>query len=1785
MSEVKDHLGARVDSWVELLRRRAEGQAERPAFSFVAGDGEIRDSVTYGAMDRRARALGAWLQERGLAGERILLLYPPGLDFVTAFFGCLYGGALAVPAYPPRLRRRDGRIEAIFADATPRAIFTVSGLYPRLATWLREQGLDGDLELLATDGVDAARADLWRDPGSRRETLAFLQYTSGSTSSPKGVMVSHGNLLANGGYIRFVEENSGECVGASWLPSFHDMGLIEGVLQPIYSGYPSYLMAPVSFLQNPILWLQTISRFGVTNSGGPNFAYELCLRRIGEEERRSLDLSTWRVAYNGAEPVRAVTMERFARAFEGSGFRWRSFYPVYGLAEATLLVSSGRNAATPLLLPVDGEALEGHWVEVAGPRVEEVRQLVGCGPVGGGFEVAVVDPESGKPSAADRVGEIWLSGPSVAQGYWNLPQETAQAFRARLPDSPERDFLRTGDLGFLRDGEIFITGRLKDLIIIRGRNVYPQDLELTAEGAHPAVRPGCCAAFAVREEGTEAVALACEIQPKGVDPRAVAESLRQAVAAAHEVSPVGILLLEPGGLPKTSSGKVQRHAAARAYRHGGLPTVRQIVFGGAPGPARDVEPLAPEALQGLPPEEGRQLVSDHVGSLLASVLGIPAAAIEASSRLGSLGLDSLSAVDLKNAFEANFGAAPSLSFLLAEATPERLVEGALEALAEGSPGVPSAPAGGGAEEGEAGDSPSSGQRALWFLQRLAPSSSAFHIAAAARFTEAPDLPALGRALGSVVQRHEALRTVFEEGPQGPRRVVAPDGPAELLETPPETAAGDLEGELTRIAGRPFDLERGPLLRLAVLDRAAPAPVLLLVIHHLVADFWSLGLILEELGEAYRRELKGEPRRRGPGPSFRRFAGRQRAWLETPAAAAAEDYWRRRLEGAPAALDLPVDRERPQIQTFEGGVVRGRLGRGICQGLETLRRRQAWTPHCLLMTAFTALLQRLTGTADVVVGTPTSGRTDGHSRGVVGYLVNPVALRAAFSPAESFRQASQGTWERSLEAQEHQEYPFPRLVERLQPHRDAARSPVFQVFFVHQRARLPGVGDLAAFALGAPGGLLEAGPLSLESLPWTLPSGQFELMLMAGEAGGRQHLALHFNRDLFDPSTAHRLLGHYRILLAAAVEDPDRAVADLPLLSRGEREELLRQWNPLPGPVPAEPLHQRVFSQAARTPAAPALVVGGETWSYGELESRARRLARYLRRMGVGPEVRVGIFCRRSAEMAVAVLGTLAAGGTYVPLDPAYPRERLAFMAEDGGLALLLTHGQVPELPARCPVVDVSRGVRRGEQTPPRTLAHPDPENLAYVLYTSGSTGRPKGVAIPHRAAAALVDWARRAFSPEELAGVLASTSICFDLSVFELFVPWSTGGTVVLARDALELPQLPAAERVRLINTVPSALGELLRLGALPRSLITVNLAGEPLLRPLADAAYALPSVSAVNNLYGPSEDTTYSTWARVPEGSAGAPTIGRPIRDTTAYVVDRRGGLQPVGVPGELLLGGHGLARGYLGRGGLTAETFVPDPFGAKPGGRLYRTGDLARFLPDGELELLGRRDHQVKLRGFRIELDEVSSALAEHPRVKEAVAVVREGTVGPRLVGYFSLTGDGAEAAEAAEATELRRFLEDRLPAFMVPGELVALERLPRTPNGKVDRRALPAPALSGGEAAEALAPRTALEEALAGIWASTLGRGAVGVDQDFFELGGHSLLATRLIAAVNRSFRVDLPISALFQAPTIAAFGRRLREQEAAPGRLEKIAGVLVRIQRMSPQEVEAALAAQRTVGASS
>jgi len=1038
---------------------------------------------------------------------------------------------------------------------------------------------------------------------------------------------------------------------------------------------------------------------------------------------------------------------------------------------------------------------------------------------------------------------------------------------------------------------------------------------------------------------------------------------------------------------------------------------------------------------------------------------------------------------------------------------------------------------------------SPGQEHLWFSHELAPESAAYNIPFCVRFKTRPDSRRLEHSFEVLLQRYPILRCTIASDSQGLKQRVGPM-PTRCLDIIDASGWSDeeLRQQVNACYRRPFNLSQDVGIRCTLFTGHIKGDVLLLSVHHIVFDAWSLGVLLSDLAILYDG---GEP---GALPaksaSYAEFVNWQRRMINSPKGKDAWNYWSSKLQNVLTPVLLPSDRPRPSTLTFRGTAHRFEIPAGIAAGLRQLSQAEGATPFAVLATAFHALLHRYTGAAEIPIGTPLAGRSQPEFEHAVGYFVNPIVLNTPISADTTFRQHLAAMRETIIAAQEHGDFPLIELVRRIRPERDKSRTPLFQVMLnLIKSTQIGAAGD----TLHADGNGSRLGSLEFEAFSLEQQTAQNDIDLMLWDTGSAMPASLICNSDLFDPDTAARLANHFLTLLTAAIETPDRRIADLPILTQDEQTTILTDWNATARAYPDTTIHQLIEEQVRRSPEADALVFEDRSMSYRELNYRANQLANYLRGKGVGPDTLVAVCLERSFEMVIALLGILKSGGAYVPVDPGYPASRQEYMIRDADAPVILTQAKfiaqlsktgshVLALDESWHLVATQPGENLGDWV--------GPDHLAYSIYTSGSTGQPKGALNTHRGVCNRLLWMQDEYQLTSTDCVLQKTPFSFDVSVWEFFWPLMTGARLVLAspdghKDPDYLVRLIQQTGVTTLHFVPSMLRIFLAAEGLGNctTLKRVICSGEALSHELQERFFEFLPVE-LHNLYGPTEaavDVTY--WACQRFSERKVVPIGRPVANTQVYVLDGNMQPVPVGVPGELYLGGVQVGRGYWRRPELTNERFIPDHFRA--GGVLYRTGDLVRWLRDGVLEYLGRLDQQVKVRGLRIELGEIESVIAEDPRIKQAVVIAREDVSGDqRLVAYVAVRN-----GERLQAADIRERLSSTLPEYMVPSDFVQLDSLPLSPNGKVDRKALPKPDCAAAVSRQLEPPQTEVQSAVASIWETVLRLPHVGPNDNFFDLGGHSLLAASVISRVRERYSISLPLRTIFEAKTVAAFASRI------------------------------------------
>ncbi|WP_225409748.1 non-ribosomal peptide synthetase/type I polyketide synthase [Stigmatella hybrida] len=1564
------------------------------------------------------------------------------------------------------------RVAYMLSDARPRVVVTDQTRCEQLPEAWRTEPVLIE-SLKDTAGVPGL------EPGLQGDDVSHLVYTSGSTGAPKGIIGHHAGILNYAGYLERTyqigpQDTALQLASASFDASLRDM------LLPVLMGAP-VVFADGDRGRDPEELLAAIEHHRVTLL--PSVVPSLLRLLIAAAGSRPRALGTVRLILCSGERLLATDIER-AREVFGAGVQ---IVNQYGPTECTLTSTY---------------------------HIASAQDATGVVPAGRPIDHADVLLLDGRGERVPRgiVGQIHIGGKGVTHGYPGRPDLTADRFVPH-PDAaqPGARLYATGDYGRWRaDGTLEFVGRRDDQVKVRGNRVELGEIESTLT-RHPGIRAASVLALPDADGGSRLVA--CFVSNGATAPSDTELTAFLATRLPEPMIPSAYLPLDV--LPRTPNGKVDRAAllpAAEAAQR------------------RGTDSASPALMPRTPTQE-------ILAGLWKQLLGVERVGIRDS--FFALGGHSLLATQAVSRVRAALGVNLPLRELFAHPTVEALsarIEAISRSNQEGGGPPPLVPA-----PRSQHLALSFAQKRLWVVDRMRPGNPAYNVSGAIRLQGRLDVEVLQRCIDEIVRRHESLRTAFElQGNEPVQRILpslsVPLGVVDLSETPEDQRHGIVVELVIKKASGSFDLARGPLLLLSLFRLSADEHVLVLVMHHIISDGWSRGILIRDLMALYESFIEGKPSPLAePSLHYADFASWQRNWLQGEVLEAQLAYWRRQLEGAPPVLPLATDRPRPVTQSLRGAHHRAALPPPLVQALKGLSGTEGTTLFMTLMAAFQALLARYTGQSDIPVGTDVAGRNHAELEGLIGFFVNQLVIRGRLDGNPTFRALLARVRETSLEAYAHQDLPFEELVRALNPGRGLGHSPLFQVKLVLQNMPAP--------VLHLPG-------LSLSGVEFENPTSKYDISLILEEYEGSLIGLWEFSTDLFDAETIVRMAAAYQRLLEAVVTTPDLRLSALPVLSGEERHQQLVAWNAARAELPEGRCAHHLFEeQVRRTPQAPAVAFQGTVWTYDELDHRANQLAHYLRSLGVGPESRVGVCLDRSLELAVAFLGVLKAGGAFVPLDPAYPTERISLLLGESAVSVLLTQERVlDELPIQsefpvCLDTKWAEICRHPETAPTVDVT---PGNLAYVIFTSGSTGQPKGALLAHRGLCNTALAQVSAFEVGPGSRVLQAAALGFDASVSEVFATLLGGGCLHLALRDEMMPGAPlrgllTREAITTVTLTPPVLAQLDPQGL--EGLKVVISAGDACTPEIA--AQWKPGRKFLN-AYGPTEVTVCASISL--DVAIERPGIGRPLPNVQLYVLDAHLEPVPVGCIGELFVGGVGLARGYLGRPDLTAERFIPCPFAPEPGGRMYRTGDLVRYLRSGELEFLGRADHQVKVRGFRIELGEVEAVLGQYPEAQEVAVTVRpDPSGGKRLVAYFVPLENTPDAAEG-----FRAFARTKLADYMVPSVWVPLDAMPLTPHGKVDTKALPDPEASlVTQGRGRIAPRTPLEEILASVWTDILGCGPAGVEDDFFELGGHSLMASQLAVRVSGIFGIELSLTDFFAQPSVAALAARIEASGGMPG----------------------------------
>lgn len=1670
--------------------------------------------LSFNELNERANQLGHYLRDLGVGPESRVGLCT---ERSTDMLVALLAILKAGGAYVPLdATQPPARLAFMLQDTRVKVLVTQEAMLPLLPPHdAQVVCIDRDRERIARERIENLQTAI------ASENLAYIIYTSGSTGKPKGAMITHRSAVNLWQALRREIYAEVECASSNALrvslnaPLAFDSSFKQVV--QLLSGH-ALCIVPEDVRRDGAEMLSYLTRHRVDALDCTPSQLRMLLD-TGLGERAGEVVRLVRLVLVGGEAIDEQLWERLG-AQGGKGKV--TYYNVYGPTECTVDTTTQRVRS-------GDSATIGR--PIANARVYILNEHLKLVPAG-------------------MTGELFIGGEGVARGYFHRAEMTAERF---VPDAFSGEagarLYRTGDIvKYRQDGRIEYVGRQDGQLKVRGSRIELGEIE-AAVREHERVRECVVAA---REDTPGDVRLVAYVVAQAGGEAPAARELRSFCQERVPEYMIPAAFVSLDALPLTRNGKVDRQA---------LPAPEHA------GDEQEGAYVAP-----------RTATEELLAGIWSHLLGVER--LSADGNFFELGGHSLLATQAVSQMRRAFGVEIPLRSLFEAPTVAGLATRIETALA-GETGTQMPPIKRVSREGNL--VLSNAQQRLWFLQELEPESAAYNIPRAFRIRGALDVKALEQTLSEIVRRHEILRTTFRVVNGQPVQIVAEPQPIslpviELAHMSPD----ERETEASRMAAeegrKPFNLSEGPLMRTTLLCLEEQEYIALFTMHHIVFDAWSIGVLIEELGALYNAFVQGqESPLKDLELQYADFAHWQRETLTGQTLDTHLAYWREQLADV-SNLELPTDRPRPPIQTYNGATRAVMLPLVLSAQLKTLSRREGATLYMTLLAAFKTLLHRYTGHDDISIGTPIANRNRSEIENLIGFFINTLVLRTDMSGDPTFRNLLGRVRETALSAYTHQDMPFEYLVEQLQPDRDMSRPPLFQVMFAL----------LQNFPLDA----LQLQGVTLTPMVLNSGTAKFDLLLFMEDTEEGLRAALEYNSDLFEAETIDRVLANFEALLEDIAAGAERRLSELSVMTANERRQVVVGWNDTAADYPQHlAVHQLFEAQVERSPQAIAAIFEGQQLTYDGLNRRANQLAAHLRSLGVGPEVLVGICLTRSMEVPVCVLAVLKAGGAYVPLDPAYPKERLAYMMEDSRVSVLLTQewllDKLPDHAARVICLDAECETLNAYSDQP-LAARTTADNIAYVTYTSGSTGKPKGIAMTQRPLLNLLTWQKRFIHLSPEARTLQFASLSFDVSFQDMFSTWNGGGTVTL------IPEHVRRDIAGLSRTLSELSIERLFIPAVALQQLAEGFADEktfdaPLRKVIAgsEQLYITRAVArmfseirgcTLHNEYGPSETHVVTSLDMPGETSTWEerPTIGHPIANTQIYLLDRN--LQPtsLGIPGELHIGGVSLARGYLNRPDVTAEKFVPDPFSAEPGGRMYRTGDLSRYRPDGKIEFLGRMDHQVKIRGYRIELGEIETVVGEHEGVRECVAMVREDVAGDkRLVCYVV-----GEESVSTTARDLRSYLVDKLPEYMVPSVFVLMEKFPLTPNGKVDRKALPAPERSRSDLVEAyVEPRTALERVLAGIWSQVLGVERVGVDDNFFELGGHSLLVTQLLSRVHEACQMKLPMRYIFEAPTIAGLAARMIQQEEQSGDLEKIAELLEEIDALSEEDTHLLLAQEQ------
>lgn len=1708
------------NNWYKILIDNSEKYPDKIAYRFLKDGEDQVEEINYLKLREKVLVTSSHVKSKSRSGDNILLVFPSGLDYVTSFFSCLISNVSAVTAYPPRLRgdKVDNhlmRLQSIAKDSQVKVVLSNSKTYELIKNSISKIEVLKDLDWILVDEI-SEKVNENENYTINNNELAFLQYTSGSTALPKGVMVTHKNLLHQQEVLKEAFNSSTESELVGWLPLFHDLGLIAYMMHSMYLGATYTFMAPASFIQRPYRWLRALSKYKGTISGAPNFAYDLCCDKVSETELLSLNLKNWESALNAAEPVRVTTMKRFYNRFKSRGFKYESLNPCYGMAESTLLLTgSPKENGGFVYQSFNKQKLKEGIAELCSELESDSVLYASSGKSLLSQNVIIVDPKS-RTICDDRVvGEVWVNSESVCGGYWKKEEVSDATFRAKLSQEdkkyPTGPYLKTGDYAFRYDDHFFIGSRLKDLIIIRGSNYAPQDIEISVEGSHAYLRPDHCAAFSVDIDNEEKLVVVQEIvrTKRNEELSEVIESIRSVVINNFGIEPFCITLIYPSSLPKTSSGKIQRSGVKKAWLENELKVLDQWKNERSEHYSVKNDIVEMNTFDSLCCIVSGSLKCDIKKNLDRDFI--------------SLGMDSLAAMEICGSIETKLKVKCSIEDLYTHSNILDLCKTISRDETNYKPTN---------DLIVSNDKllMSYGQLSIWNYMQKYSQGHAYDTSFKIKFHNGFDKARAETIFNKLLRKYQNLTYAYKNNVNGKPEIVREVHKIKI------NSVDNLEN----INRHNFNIEEGVLFNVTEIISSDIETCLLLEFHHIAIDLISFKLVISEFLSLYCEDKESLEEKEYSSDYYSSW---QEQWLETESANQQLKFWLdQKLENSPM-LELPYDRD--VLEKYENGhSYNFIIPKDISDSVSNLVKQLKISKYVFYSSVYHFLLYKYCNQESFNVGTAVSGRSNNEFMSTVGMLMNTIVTKVNIQSKVPFREYVETVKRNHLRILENQNIPFFHLFNKISEGcRDNEMNELFNTFFSFDNF----LSDNPYLSIGAGKQNCNNVEFSIE-----MPNQQeslFDLSLHFFDCNEELKGVFRFNKSKFNPSKIVRFAENYIELIQNILKNNSCMISDLSVLGQKEKVFYEEKKSNIIKKDTKDSIYQLLEKHAKNSPESTAVITSTGELTYKELNDRANQLARFLINIGVKENERIGICFPRNSNILIAVYAVFKMCGTYVPIDPTHPEERINYMLENSSVSTIISESQCKEILDKINgskiLIDEKANQISSEEFSNLNKSH-DEERIAYIVYTSGSTGKPKGILTTHKNLSHYVINSASNLGHTKEDTMIALATLSFDMSTMELYTPLSIGAKVALVspkeiNDGNMLESVIQKMGVTIMMTTPSVWRMFLNSGWKGSPTLKIMCGAEHLDYDLADKL--LKKGKSFWNVYGPTETTATVCHKKIETPTE--ITIGNEIPNTEVFILDNDLNKCPIGAWGELHIGGDGTAKSYLELEQLTSEKFIINTQLNSIYDRFYKSGDIGRFLENGEIELKGRVDDQFKLRGFRIESKEIINTLNLHANVKMSLIRLHSFDESDKRIIAYIILENSIDCLNFEK--EIKDFLKPKLPDYMIPAHIFVIEDVPVTANKKVDYKKLPLPGNEKSNTQKVIArdDEEIIDKVLR-VWSTILKIEDIETDMNFFDMGGDSLLMVQLCSELNNEFNLDIQIAQLYQYPTIESISEYLENK---------------------------------------